>query len=105
MWIVTAQCVCLCILLSRPEVACVARFFSPRGIAVEIEYRVARVVCVACRVRVGMRRVLGLRARRAGSALWEGRVACVVAPVPPGLFFVECVKHTVCGRCFMVMGA
>ena len=38
-------------------------------------------------VRVRVRRVLGLRARRAGSALWEGRVAGVVAPVPPGMFF------------------
>ena len=41
-------------------------------------------------VRVRVRRVLGLRAWRTGSALWQGRVACVVAPVPHGafLFFV-----------------
>ena len=37
--------------------------------------------------RLAWVRGLGLRAWRAGSALWGGRVACVVAPVPPGIFF------------------
>ena len=38
---------------------------------------------VTCVVRVRLRG-LGLCAWRAGSVWWEGRVACVMAPVPPG---------------------
>ena len=46
-----------------------------------------RVLSVTHVVRVRVRRVMGLRAWRAGFALREGRVACVVAPVPLGYFF------------------